>query len=209
MPRFGNPTDPLDDLIYVILSTRTAMEVARRVFKQLKMAFSRWDDLQRSSHSRLRRILKPAGLSAKKSAQIIAAVRQIKKRFGRCDLRALRAERNDAIEEFLVSLPGVSEKVAKCVMIYAMHRKVLPVDVHVYRVSRRLGWIDRNRADQCHRELEALITPNLRHGYHVGCVAHGRTICGSVPKCSKCPINKCCDFYKSRDEKKKTHRNSS
>ena len=134
MPRFGNPTDPLDDLIYVIVSTRTTMAVAQRISGQLKAAFAIWDDALRPPVSRLRRILKPSGLSVKKSRQIVTALRRIKTRFGRCDLRPLSTQSDGQIEKFLVSLPGVSEKVAKCVMMYVMHRRVLPVDVHVYRV---------------------------------------------------------------------------
>ena len=205
LPRFGNPSDPLDDLIYVMISTRTTMAVTETVFSRLKKGFRSWDDVLRLPISRLRRILKPAGLSVRKSAQIRATLRTIKGRFGLCDLRPLSMEADAAVEEFLVSLPGVSQKVAKCVMMYAMQRQVLPVDVHVYRVSQRLGWVNRKRADQCHEELEGLVPPILRHGYHVACVAHGRTVCWAEPRCGECPIRRLCDFYKRQHGSQKTH----
>src|SRR5437868_511978 len=67
MPQFGNPTDPLDDLIYVIVSTRTSLEVAQRVFTALKTEYRVWDEVLATRRSKLRRILRPAGLSEKKS----------------------------------------------------------------------------------------------------------------------------------------------
>lgn len=43
---------------------------------------------------------------------------------------------------------GVSLKVAKCVMMYALGAEVLPVDCQFHRVTKRLG------------ELEAMVLPN-------------------------------------------------
>jgi endonuclease III len=195
-PRFGNPLDPLDDLIYIIVSTRTSLRVAGRTFREIKATYRTWDDLLKSPGQRFRKLLKPAGLSGKKSLQIRGALRMIAARFGRCELRFRSDDSSDIVEQFLVSLPGVSEKVAKCVMLYTMRRRVLPVDVHVHRVATRLGWVDRKRADQCHDELESLIPPALRHRFHVGFLAHGQAICRAKPKCGGCPLQKLCDFYK-------------
>ncbi len=91
--------------------------------------------------------------------------------------------------ELLVSLPGVSEKVAKCIMMYTLNHRVLPVDVHVHRVVSRLGWTKRKRADQCHQELESLVPPRWRYAFHVGCVLHGRAVCrAQKPLCGNCSI---------------------
>ena len=80
----------------------------------------------------------------------------IKSDLGRCDLTALKGEPEEVVEKYLTSLPGVSEKVAKCVMMYTMSARVLPVDVHVHRVATRLGWTTRKRADQCHQDIGVL-----------------------------------------------------
>ena len=198
-PRLGNPRDPLDDLISVILSNKTGPQVAKKVYDELLHEFSNWDGVLKSPIKDLRRILKPAGLSTVKSWQIKGALRRIKKRFGACDLSSLRERPMPEVEAFLVSLPGVSEKVAKCVMMYTLSAKVLPVDVHVHRVSRRLGWTARKRADQCHQELEALVPPKWRHCFHVDCILHGRTICRpEAPACSKCCINRHCEYFRRK-----------
>ncbi len=149
-PRFGNPSDPLDDLIYIVLSNKTTPGKARTIYSQLRERFQNWDDLLTEPISVLRALLRPAGLSAVKSRHIRGALRAIKNDFGACDLRALKRLTSEASQKYLVGLPGVSEKVAKCVMLYTLNLPVLPVDAHVHRVSHRLGWTARKRADQCH-----------------------------------------------------------
>ena len=196
VPRLGNPRDPLDDLIFVVLSNRTSAAGATRAFRQLKERFSAWDKAIESPPSVLRRILKPIGLSTVRSNQIRAALRQIVNDFGRCDLSGLRKKRRNAAEAYLTSLPGVSLKVAKCVSMYTLDAKVLPVDAHVHRIAGRLGWISRKRADQCHKELEAIVPPALRYAFHVDCIAHGRAICRAKrPACESCCIRQYCRYF--------------
>jgi len=195
-PRLGNPTDPLDDLVYVVLSNKTGPIISSKVYRRLRDRFPTWEKLSNAPLSRIRAILKPAGLSKVKSWQLKGALRLIKKQFGRCDLKLLKSLPAEQTEAFLVSLPGVSEKVAKCIMMYTLNAQVLPVDVHVHRVARRLGWTSWKRADQCHQELETLVPPKWRYVFHVGCILHGRRICRShEPRCHDCFLKNSCRYY--------------
>jgi endonuclease III len=196
-PRLGNPSDPLDDLVFITLSNKTGPRTARRVYNDLSKKFSNWDQLLVAPISEVRRTLRPAGLSTVKARQLRGALRMIKNRFGVCDLTQLKDQPEQEVEAFLVRLPGVSEKVAKCIMMYTLTLKVLPVDVHVHRISMRLGWTKRKRADQCHEELESLVPPNLRYGFHVDCIVHGREACRpQAPLCSNCPVQRWCEYFK-------------
>lgn len=195
--RLDNPHDPLDDLVFVILSNKTSADVARRVYRSVKQRFSTWEDVLESPPSVLESLLRPAGLGRVKSRQIRGALRRIKKDFGSCDLTRLRDRAPDSIEEYLIGLPGVSDKVAKCVMMWTLGAQVLPVDSHVHRVARRLGWTSRKRADQCHEELEALVPPERRASFHVECILHGRAVCrASSPECENCCIRRYCQYNK-------------
>lgn len=197
-PRFGNPKNPLDDLIYIILSNRTLPFSARRTYNELKRSAHQWESLLSMKVGNIKKILKPSGLSTVKSRQIYGALKKIHDDFGRCSLNALKKKNSVEVESYLISLPGVSKKVAKCVMMYTMGFEVLPVDVHVHRIARRLGWTLRNRADQCHEELESLISPSLRYVFHVGCIAHGRKRCFSNhPDCLSCCLNVHCIYCRS------------
>jgi len=197
-PWHGNLHDPLDELIYIILSNRTSIEVAQTTFAKIKTIFLTWESTLNATPLRLRKILGPAGLSQVKSRQIRSALRKIRRDFGSCDLSQLRNWQVDEAEAYLISLPGVSSKVAKCVLLYTCDACVLPVDTHVHRIAKRLGWIDRRRADQCHEELEALVPAQRRLAFHVDCIAHGRAICRhNAPCCKHCCLRRYCEYYKS------------
>lgn len=197
-PRLGNPKDSVDDLVYIIVSNKTAPVTAQRTFRRLKETYRTWDRVLASPIRRLRLILTPAGLSHVKARQLWRALRKIKTDFGTCNLRALRREREETIHGYLTSLPGVSDKVAKCVMMYTMGAQVLPVDTHVHRVATRLGWTSRKRADQCHPELESIVPPKWRHAFHVGCVLHGRRLCRPQrPLCQDCFLTSYCEYFQT------------
>jgi len=197
-PRFGNPSDPLEDLFYIILSNKTAPRTARSTYARLRKRFPRWEDILETPIGQLRVLLRPAGLSLVKSRHIRATLRAIKQKFGRCNLTPLKRWQPEEAEDFLTSLPGVSKKVAKCVMMYTLGMRVLPVDSHVHRVAVRLGWTNRKRADQSHEELEALVPPTLRNNFHVCCIAHGRKLCRPTkPLCHRCGIRRYCAFYRA------------
>ncbi len=194
-PRLGNPRSPIDDMVYIILSNKTSPPVAVQTYRRLKKRFRTWNELLRTRKSVARAILEPAGLSTVKSEQLRSALQTIRKDFGRCTLSPLKNRSTVDVEAYLVSLPGVSEKVAKCVIIYTMGRDVLPVDGHVHRVATRLGWTARKRADQCHRELEALVPPHRRYAFHVDCVVHSRKRCRPKdPMCENCCVRRYCRY---------------
>jgi len=192
-PRLGNPKKPVDDLVFVILSNKTSPAIASAIYQCLKRTYPRWDKLLASPARMVRRILKPAGLSSIKTAQLRAALRAIRRDHGGLQLTKLGGRSETEVEEYLASLPGVSKKVAKCVMLYTMGAKVLPVDAHVHRIAKRLGWTSRKRADQCHEELEALVPARRRYGFHVAAILHGRSACRpNRPACTQCCIRSHC-----------------
>jgi endonuclease III len=198
-PRLGNPADPIDDLIYLMLSNRTQAKTADEVYSALKSLRRSWDEVVALPKRSIARTIKPAGFADIRSTQIRGALRAIMRRFGRCSLDDLRSWTEEDAHQFLISLPGVSDKVAKCVMMYTLGFEVLPVDVHVFRVSTRLGWTSRCRASECHDDLETLVSPSLRYGFHVNCIALGRQFCQSTgPLCQACPISKFCVYSRQR-----------
>ncbi|MBI3042337.1 MAG: hypothetical protein HYY78_05880 [Betaproteobacteria bacterium] len=198
-PRLGNPTDPIDDLVFVTLSNKSAPNVSERVYKDLKQKFPNWESFLSAPSLRLRNVLRPAGLWRKRSRYLRAALRKIFRDFGHFDIRSLKNWETDRAISYLSRLPGVSEKVARCVLLYTLGFKVLPVDVHVHRVATRLGWTKRRRPDQCHSELEGLVPPRWRFSFHVGALLHGREVCRPrEPKCEVCCIRRECEYYRKK-----------
>jgi endonuclease III len=195
-PRLGNPTEPLDDLVYIIISNKTPPDRADKLYQTLKATYKSWDEVLVKGFRKLERILEPGGLVKAKAPQMWAALEKVKADFGTCDLSALKKMPEREAYDYLVSLPGVSKKVAKCIMMYTLDMDVLPVDSHVHRVSKRLGWTNKTEPRQAHEELEALVPPELRYAFHVDCIVHGREICRPAqPLCSSCVVRKSCSYY--------------
>ncbi len=197
-PRLGNPKESMDDLIYIIISNKTSPAIAQSTYARIKDRFDTWDDALAVSTLTLQELLRPAGLANVKSHQINKSLKRISINFGSCDLGGLCKIPIDEVRNYLVSLPGVSDKVAKCVMMYTMDAEVLPVDSHVHRIANRLGWTSRKRPDQCHDELEALVSAKRRYAFHVDCILHGRSVCRPQnPHCDSCCISRHCAWCQS------------
>lgn len=193
--RLGNPRDPLNDLIYVLISTKTPPERAQATYERLKCEFPDWRAILQAEQTTVIEILKPAGLSRKKAAQILSILRQVVEDFGVAALDELKSWEKTRVWHYLTGLPGVSHKVAKCVMLYALGLDVLPVDIHTYRLAKRLGWVTASSPEACYEQLEDLIPPGRRFAFHVNSVLHGRTVCrASNPNCLECSISRHCEF---------------
>jgi len=93
----------------------------------------------------------------------------------------------------LVALPGVGRKTAGCVMVYAFDEPAIPVDVHVHRISNRLGWVKTKTPEQTEQALMKLIPKKYWIDVNEILVIHGQTVCTPIsPKCSECKIRKYC-----------------
>ena len=198
-PRHGNKRDPLDELIYIILSTRTRDASYARTFHHLKQEYRHWDEALFRPKSHLTRLLAPGGLGRLKAKQILQILSLLTRYFGYATLAPLRQFADADAEEFLTALPGVGKKVAKCVMMYSLGRSVLPVDTHVHRVASRIGFDVKRRPDTSQDLIEAAVPPSLRYSFHVNAIAHGRAVCLSrSPRCSVCCIAYHCQFFLDR-----------
>ena len=97
----------------------------------------------------------------------------------------------------LVTLPGVGRKTANVILNTVFHHPVIAVDTHVFRVSKRLGITDGDTPLAVENQLYQIIPDKFKHNAHHWLILHGRYICKAKnPKCSECPINKYCDYYK-------------
>jgi endonuclease III len=85
-------------------------------------------------------------------------------------------------------------KTAKCVLMYSLGRDVLPIDIHVLRVAKRLGLVATDASwDAVDRQLEAEVPAELKFDVHVGFVIHGREVCRSRdPDCDDCVLADLC-----------------
>lgn len=189
-----NLKDPLDELLFIICSTKTEEASYRNSFRGLKESFPTHKAIASADAGSIARAIVSGGLSNLKAKAIRNLLDAVVARFGEPSLESLRSMDDDEAEDFLVSLPGVGKKIARCVLMYSLGREVFPVDTHCWRIARRLGWVrptqkDGHCAPRDMDRLQSKITPKLRHSLHVNMVSLGRGICiASAPKCGQCPL---------------------
>ncbi len=196
-PRHHNKSDPLDELIFIILSGKTTESSYLRTYDALKNAFGDWFHILETPRGTVARIISSGGLSEKKEAQIRALLAEVKKRTRTEGLKPLSEMGTGRAEDFLASLPGVGLKTARCVLMYSLERDVFPVDTHVRRVLSRLGFIRFERlSDRVQNSIQEVVPPQIRYKLHVNLVAHGRAVCHARnPICNSCALSDVCKYY--------------
>jgi len=189
-----NKKNPLDELFFILCSVKRSEKVYLEAFKSLKRNFPRYELLAAASTKKISRTIFWGGLQNQKAAIAKEIIKRLIESFGKPTLAPLKKMSDEECEGYLTSLPGVGNKVARCVMLYSLERQVFPVDAHCCRISHRLGWNRSGRnsgycSNAAMDHLQALIPPDLRFSLHVNMVSHGRKICTAIkPKCSECVL---------------------
>ena len=193
-PRLGNKRHPVSELIFIILSARTRANEHEAAFRRLRRQFHTWKRVRDAPVQELQHAIRSAGLSRIKARQIQALLRRLTDDFRSLSGHALRSMPTTDLEEYLLSLPGVGLKTARCVMLYSLDREVFPVDTHCMRLFHNLGLTPRRmRFERAQGPLQSLVPTSIRYSLHVNTVAHGRRTClPRAPRCGTCPIRSIC-----------------
>jgi endonuclease III len=99
----------------------------------------------------------------------------------------------------LQKLPGVGRKTANVLASVLFDKKVIAVDTHVFRVSKRLG-LSRNAKTplECEKQLTKYFPTDILPLAHHWLILHGRYTCiARKPKCSICGLSETCMYYRS------------
>jgi len=200
---YGQPVpkrmDPLDLLVCTILSQNTTDINSFRAFDKLKEAYPHYESLLSAKNSEIIEKIRIGGLGEIKARRIREALLKIKKDFGSLDLEFLRSIDKDVARDYLLSLPGVGPKTAAVIMLFSFDLHAMPVDTHVYRLSRRLGIIpDKTTIKGAQDVLERITPPEKFISLHLNLIKHGRRICRARnPLHDKCILHDECDYYQN------------
>jgi endonuclease III len=146
----GNFEDPLAETIYILLSLQTRETVYRRVFHELSERWTRWVDVLAADPADVEAALRPAGFHHRRAATLLRLLRCVEDADrergigpfgdppGDLTLEFLRTTPTPEAERFLLSLPGIGPKSARCVLSYSLGRPAFAVDTHVARIFERL-----------------------------------------------------------------------
>lgn len=95
--------------------------------------------------------------------------------------------------EELVALPGVGRKTANVLLGQVFGKDAIGVDVHVHRISNRLGWVKTKTPEKTEEALKRIIPKRMWGKCNLSMVSFGQALCmPRNPKCMECPVRKCC-----------------
>ena len=187
-------SNPFETLIATILSAqctdRRVNQVTAKLFAQYPDAFA----MAKLSPEELEPLIRECGLYHNKAKNIAAVCRALAEHYG--------GEVPNTREE-LMKLPGVGQKTAGVVLMAAFGDPQIPVDTHVFRVSRRIGLADAGTPEKVELQLRALLPKEIwTFGHHL-LIWHGRRCCAArSPACERCPLNEeLCERHMESDEK--------
>jgi endonuclease-3 len=195
LPRWtkGNRV-PFETLIVTIISQNTADRNTARAFENLSKQFEITPEvLAKAETSQIENCLRVGGLYRNKAKTIKQVSTIILEKF-HGSLQFVLSLPLEEARKALMQLPGVGPKTADVVLLFSAKQPTIPVDTHVNRVAKRLGFAPANGDYEAVREsLQALYNPRDYLAVHVLLIAHGRRFCKARhPLCHECPVNTQC-----------------
>jgi|TARA_B100000809_G_scaffold96049_1_gene94636 endonuclease-3 len=182
---------PFSILIGTILSARTKDESTARVSKELFKKYKTAKQLGGAKIKDIEKIIKSIGFYHVKARRIIEVSKIIDSQY--------KGKVPDNLEK-LVELPGVGRKTANCVLVYAYEKPAIPVDIHVHRISNRLGLVQTKNPEDTEFELMKIIPKKFWLDINDTFVMYGQNICKPIsPMCNVCKIKNSCKYYKTKN----------
>lgn len=175
-------------LVSVILSAQCTDKRVNIITKDLFARAATPEEMVKLSPDELEKLIFSCGFYRAKAKSILSASMDIITRFGG------KVPNN---MDDLLSLRGVGRKTANVMLSVAFEAPAIPVDTHVYRVSRRLDLSDKATPEGVEKDLMALFVPAHYNRSHNLLIFHGRYCCKSAsPECNVCPITELCAAYR-------------
>jgi endonuclease-3 len=181
----ANGESPFRVLVSCILSLRTKDETTYPATERL---FARAKDpagMLRLREATIAKLIYPVGFYRRKAAQIRAISRILLERHGGAVPRTI---------EELLELPGVGRKTANLTVTLGYGLPGICVDVHVHRITNRLGWLRTKHPDETEMRLREILPKRWWIPINETLVRHGQQVCAPVsPRCSICPVSGVCE----------------
>jgi endonuclease-3 len=160
-----NHSDPFTLLIAVLLSAQCTDERVNKITPLLFSKASTPAEMILLTVEEIREIIKPCGLSPKKSSAIHTLSHILLEKYN----GEVPAD-FDALEE----LPGVGHKTASVVMSQAFGVPAFPVDTHIHRLLTRWGITSGKNVVETEKDAKKLFPKTLWNKLHLQIIFYGR-----------------------------------
>lgn len=176
--------DPFRVLVAGVLLRQTRAVQVASVFPQLMERYSTPKQLAEADEEELRRLFKPLGITSRARSLIDISQRVMDEHGG-----VVPASYGE-----LVSLPGVGDYVASCVLALGYGRALPMVDTNVIRVLSRVYGSDR----EIHSLYTSICPNSMEEPFHYAILDLAQLICKhSQPRCEICPLRDICKQFRS------------
>ncbi len=183
--RVARDNDPYKVLISTVLSLRTkdatTMEASLRLFQKADTV----EKLNLLTENEIENLIYPVGFYKTKARNLKKIARIIIEKYG--------SQVPKTMDE-LLSLPNVGRKTANLVLAKGYNIPAICVDIHVHRISNRLGLIQTKTPLETEMKLREILPKRYWIEYNDLLVPFGQNLCKPIsPFCSNCPIYRSCD----------------
>ena len=181
----GQQKDPFQILIATLLSARTKDETtlaaSTRLFKKAPTAPA----VAALTVKQIEKLIYPVGFYRNKAGFVKKTSKALVAKFG---------GRVPSTLDELVTLPGVGRKTANLVLILAFGSETsICVDIHVHRISNRLGWVQTRDPEATEQALYRVIDARWWPLVNLYLVTWGQNVCRPVyPRFGDCAISSDC-----------------
>ncbi len=179
-----NIKDPFIVLIACILSLRTNDKTTIGATKRMLKLGKTPNDFAKIDIDTLSHAIYPVGFYRNKANQIINISKELVEKYNSIV--------PNTIEE-LVKFKGVGRKTANLTLAKGYNIPAICVDVHVHRISNRLGILKSKTPDETEMILRKILPKKYWLDINTILVTHGQNICKpQKPNCQICPLNHLC-----------------
>ncbi len=194
------PKDPLEGLVVTLLSHNTNDNNRDRAWRALRARYPDWEAVRRAPVEELAGTIRVAGLNRQKAARIQALLGWLKETQGAYTADFLRSMSFDEAVGALGHLKGVGFKTIAVVMAFDLGEDVFPVDTHVHRLCRRLGFVPESYdAVKTFHAMRGRVPEGRGYSFHLHLITHGRNVCRArKPECERCFLRGECLHYDRR-----------
>lgn len=180
--------DPFKVLICCILSLRTNDLTTYPCSLRMLELGTKPEDFLNIDVDTLAKAIYPVGFYRNKAQQILDISKEI--------IEKHNGKVPDSIDE-LVKFKGVGRKTANLVMAKGFDKPAICVDVHVHRISNRLGWVKTKTPEETEMALRELLPEKYWLDINTILVTFGQNLCKPQrPMCEVCPITEYCQSFK-------------
>lgn len=181
----GRQENPFHVLIGTLLSARTQDATTLAASTRLFRAAGTPRAMAALTVRQIERLIYPVSFYRNKARHVKAACRLLVERFG---------GRVPSTMDDLLMLPGVGRKTASLVLILAFKsRRNICVDVHVHRISNRLGWVRTSTPEETEQALYRVAADRWWPLINLYLVTWGQNVCRPVyPRCHQCVLQSNC-----------------